>query len=318
MHGDQSGAPSAACSRRDLRTELARKIAWFVGSSERQITRVPGLLLVRRTAPTAPCAGTYEPSLIVVAQGSKRVDLGQTTFIYDTSRFLLTSVDLPVVSQVIEASAAEPCLALTLKLDMPVVRELLSRTTIPVRDASSDRPAMVTGAITAELLSACSRLLDVLATPQHIPILSDLITREITYRLLCGPEGGRLRAIATSGEQSHHAATAIAWLRDNYAQPVRVDDLAKIANMGVSTLHRHFRMLTNMSPLQYQKHLRLQAARGRMLIHGLDAAAAAVEVGYESMSQFNREYRRLFGRPPRRDIRTLRSADAPAMEMVRP
>jgi AraC-like DNA-binding protein len=173
---------------------------------------------------------------------------------------------------------------------------------------------MMTGEITVELLSACCRLLDLLASPQHIPFLSDLIQREIIYRILCGPEGARLRAIATLGDQSHRTAKAIAWIRDNYTKPVRVDDLAEIAGMGVSTLHHHFRVLTHMSPLQYQKHLRLKAARGRMLIDGVDATTAAFEVGYESVSQFNREYSRFFGQPPMRDIRTLRSPDAPPIE----
>src|SRR5579859_4148456 len=316
MNGKHSGALPAARSIQDLRAELAKKIAWFIGASERQITDVPGLLLVRRTAPSAPCSGTYTPSVIVVAQGSKRVDLGQTTFTYDKSRFLLTSIDLPIVSQVVEASDAKPLLALALKLEMPVVRELLSREEVNVRELSSDAPAMVTGEITAELLSSCCRLLDLLANPRDIPFLSGLIQREIIYRLLCGPEGTRLRAIATSGDQSHRTARAISWIRDNYAKPVRVDDLAQIAGMGVSTLHHHFRVLTHMSPLQYQKQLRLQAARGRMLIDGLDAASAAFAVGYESASQFNREYSRLFGQPPMRDIRTLRSPGASPLESV--
>lgn len=299
---------------RELRVELARKIAWFIGSSERQVTQVPGLLLARRTSPTAPCSGTYEPSLIVLAQGRKRVDLGQTTFIYDESRFLLTSVALPIVAQVVEASESKPCLALALKLEMPIVRELLTREEILARELPSDSHAMVTDEITPELLSACCRLLDLLQTPQHIPFLAGVIQREIIYRLLCGPEGGRLRAIATLGDQSNRTAKAIAWIRDNYAKPVRVDELAGIAGMGVSTLHHHFRVLTNMSPLQYQKQLRLQAARGRMLIDGIDATTAALEVGYESVSQFNREYSRFFGQPPMRDVRTLRAPDAPPME----
>jgi AraC-like DNA-binding protein len=244
--------------------------------------------------------------VIVVAQGSKRVDLGQTTFTYNQSRFLLTSIDLPIVSQIVEASEAKPLLALALKIEMPVVRELLSREEVHVRELSPDMPAMVTGEITAELLSACCRLVDLLASPRDIPFLSGLIQREIIYRLLCGPEGARLRAIATSGDQSHRAARAISWIRDNYAKPVRVDDLAEIAGMGVSTLHHHFRVLTHMSPLQYQKQLRLQAARGLMLVDGLDASTVAFEVGYESVSQFNREYSRFFGQPPIRDIKALR------------
>lgn len=316
MQLDHSGAAPTARSVRELRAELARKIAWFVGSSERQVTQVPGLLLARRTSPTAPCSGTYEPSLIVVAQGRKRVDLCKTTFIYDESQFLLTSVALPIVAQVVEASESKPCLAMALKLEMPTVRELLTREEILVHELPSDSRAMVTGEITPELLSACCRLVDLLGTPQHIPFLAGVIQREIIYRLLCGPEGGRLRAIATLGDQSNRTARAIAWIRDNYAKPVRVDELAGIAGMGVSTLHHHFRVLTNMSPLQYQKQLRLQAARGRMLIDGIDATTAAFEVGYESVSQFNREYSRLFGQPPMRDVRTLRAPDAPPMESI--
>jgi AraC-like DNA-binding protein len=141
-----------------------------------------------------------------------------------------------------------------------------------------------------------------------------LIQREIIYRILRSAEGARLRAIATLGEQSHRTAKAIAWIGAHYAKPLRVEDLAEIAGMGVSTLHHHFRVLTAMSPLQYQKQLRLQAARGRMLVDGLDAASAAFEVGYESASQFNREYSRFFGQPPMRDIRTLRSPSAPPLE----
>jgi AraC-like DNA-binding protein len=252
----------------------------------------------------------------VIAQGRKRVDLGRTTFIYGESRYLLTSVDLPIVSQIVEASKETPCLAMSLKLEMPVIRELLSREEIQMVEAPSDTPAMATGEATVEFLSACCRLIELLGAPQDIPFLSGLIQREIIYRILQGPEGGRLRAIATLGDQSHRTAKAIAWIKLNYAKPLRVQDLAKIAGMGESTLHSHFRALTAMSPLRYQKQLRLQAARGRMLVDGLDAASAAFEVGYESASQFNREYSRLFGQPPMRDIRTLRSPGAPPLESV--
>jgi AraC-like DNA-binding protein len=298
----------------ELRRELARKIALFVGSAENRATDIPGLTLHRRTATTAPCSMTYEPSVTVIAQGRKRVELGRTVFIYDASRFLLTSVDLPVVSRVIEASEEVPCLALSLKLEMAAVRELLSREEIRVPEAPSDSPGMATGETTVEFLTACCRLVDLLHAPQDIPFLSGLLQREIVYRILRSAEGARLRAIATQGEQSHRTARAIAWIRTNYAKPLRVEDLAEIAGMGVSTLHHHFRSLTAMSPLQYQKQLRLQTARSRMLMDGLDAASAAFEVGYESASQFNREYSRFFGQPPMRDIRTLRSPGAPPME----
>jgi AraC-like DNA-binding protein len=299
-----------------LRRELARRIALFIGSAENRATDVPGLTLHRRTAPTAPCPATYEPSVTVMAQGRKRVELGRNTFLYDASRFLLTSVDLPVVSRVIEASEEAPALAMSLKLEMPVVRELLSREEIQVAEAPSGRPAMATGETTVEFLSACCRLVDLLGTPHDIPFLSGLIQREIIYRILQSAEGTRLRAIATQGDQSHRTAKAIAWIKANYARPLRVEELARIAGMGLSTFHNHFRALTAMSPLRYQKQLRLQAARGRMLMDGLDAASAAFEVGYESASQFNREYSRFFGQPPMRDIRALRSPGAPLLEAV--
>jgi len=301
----------------ELRKELARKIAQFVGSGERRETEIPGLTLHRRTAPTAPCSMTYQPGVTVIAQGRKRVELGRTTFIYDPTRFLLTAVDLPVVSRVCEASPETPCLAMSIKLDMPMVRELAGELR-PHEDATEPygRPGMATGKTTMEFLDACRRLLDLLDAPRDIPFLSPLIQREIVYRILRSAEGARLRAIATLGEQSHRTAKAIEWIRTHYAKPLRVEQMAEIAGMGVSTLHHHFRELTAMSPLQYQKQLRLQAARGRMLMDGLDAASAAFEVGYESASQFNREYSRFFGQPPMRDIRMLRSPSGPRLESV--
>ena len=300
----------------ELLKELATKIAFFVGSQERLITSVPGLLLSRRTAPTAPASATYEPSLAVVAQGRKQANLAGTNFIFDQSRYLLTALDLPVICNVIEASEQVPYLSFVLKLEMPVIRELLTREEIQEPELPADKPAMALGKTTPELLDACCRLVDLLHTPQDIPFLSSLIQREIIYRILRGPEGARLRAIATLGDQSHRTAKAIAWVKANFAKPLRVEYLADIAGMGVSTLHHHFRALTAMSPLQYQKQLRLQAARERMLIDGLDAASAAFEVGYESATQFNREYSRLFGQPPMRDIRTLRSPTAPPLESL--
>jgi AraC-like DNA-binding protein len=308
-----SGTADPAAS---LQAELAARIAEFVGSAENRATEIPGLSLHRRTTATAPCSMTYHPSVTVMAQGRKRVDLGSTSFTYGPSQFLLTAIDLPVVSRIVEASERTPCLALSLEIAMPVVRELLSREEIHVTEEPSDSPAMSAGKASVEFLDACCRLLRLLEEPQDAPFLGGLIQREITYRLLRSDEGARLRSIATLGEQSHRTAKAIAWITANYAKPLRVEDLAEIAGMGISTLHHHFRMLTSMSPLQYQKQIRLQAARVRMLTGGLDAAAAAYEVGYESASQFNREYSRFFGQPPIRDIKSLRSPGALQLESV--
>jgi AraC-like DNA-binding protein len=306
----------AAERMEELKTELALKVARHVGSSEKLTTAIPRLTFHRRTAPTGGCPVTYEPSVIVIPQGRKQVQLGGETLIYDSGRYLLTSVDLPTVARVVEASEERPCLAINLKLDISIVREFLTQEEFHPNDGSSEGPAMSTGQVTAEFLGAWCRLIDLLSNPGDIPFLSGLIEREIMYRILRGPEGARLRAIATLGDQSHRTAKAIAWIKANYARPLRVEELAEVAGMAVSTLHHHFRAITAMSPLQYQKQIRLQAARARMLADDVDAASVAFEVGYESASQFNREYSRLFGQPPIRDIRTLRSPRTSALELT--
>jgi hypothetical protein len=248
-----------------LRAELARKIARFIGNEENRITEIPGVSLHQRTSPTPPCRTTYHPGVIVVAQGSKQANLGRTSFIYDESRFLLTAVDLPIVSWVVEATEEVPCLVLSLKLDLSMIREVLGREEIHIAEAPPQSPAMSLGETTPEFLNACCRLVDLLDRPEDIPFLSGLIQREIVYRILRGPEGARLRSIATLGDQSHRTAKAVAWITANYAKALHLEGLAQIAGMGVSTLHHHFRMLTSMSPLQYQKQLRLQSARSLML-----------------------------------------------------
>jgi transcriptional regulator GlxA family with amidase domain len=210
------------------------------------------------------------------------------------------------VSQVITASKEAPYLAFFLKLDMSILRDILNTEEVHVAEKSSGACGMAMGKTTVELVNSCSRMMDLLDTPRDISFFAKLIQREIIYRLLQGNQGARLRAIATLETKCHRTAKAVAWLRSNYEKPLRVEHLATIAGMSRSTLHHHFRALTAMSPLQFQKQLRLHAARQRMLTSELDAASAAFEVGYESPSQFNREYRRFFGRPPIRDIKALR------------
>ncbi len=182
-----------------------------------------------------------------------------------------------------------------LRLDMTTVREVIGHEDLPELQATIQSRGLAVGETTMGLLSACSRLINLLKTPEDIPFLGHLIQREIVYRILGTPQGERLRAIATTGDLSHRTARAIAWLRANYAKPLHIEELATVARMGVSTLHHQFRALTTMSPLQYQKQLRLQSARQRMLMDRVDATSAAYEVGYESVSQFNREYSRFFG-----------------------
>jgi len=295
-----------------MRAELALKIAVHMHGEGKETTLVPGLSLYRKSFPTECASAAYEPELIVFVQGEKRINAGGTTHLCDSSTFLLTAIDLPVVSQVTKASKEEPILAMVLKLEMPTVREILSQDEFQVPEAVAGARGMAVGESSVELLSACLRLLDLLDRPSDIQFLGNLIQREVTYRLLRGAQGKHLRAIATLGEQSNRTARAVAWLRENYVKPLRVEELASIAQMGVSTLHHHFRSLTEMSPLQYQKQLRLHTARVRMLTGGLDAASAAFEVGYESASQFSREYRRFFGQPPMRDIKARRGAQETA------
>jgi len=232
--------------------------------------------------------------------------LGGTEYLCDGSSFLLSSIDVPVQSQIVEASEEVPLLSMLLRLDMPMVGEVLSREDLPEPEAASQRHGLAVGETTAGLLGACIRLIEILDAPEDIPFLGPLVQREIIYRILRTPQGERLRAIATRGDLSHRTAKAITWLRANYTKPLRMEELAGVSRMGVSTLHHQFRALTAMSPLQYQKQLRLQAARQRMVTDGLDATSAAYEVGYESVSQFSREYSRLFGQPPMRDVKALR------------
>ena len=296
----------------DMRAAVAGKIAAHAPSVGENRTAVSGLSLYRRTAPSPCNRATYEPSLSVFVQGRKLINLGGTEYLCGPSSFLLSSIDVPVQSQILEASEKAPLLSMFLRLDMPMVRDVLSRDDLPEPEFSPQRRGLAMGEATAGLLAACARLIDLLDTPEDIPFLGHLIQREIIYRILRTPQGERLRAIATAGDLSYRTARAIAWLKANYTKPLRMEELAQVARMGVSTLHHQFRSLTAMSPLQYQKQLRLQAARQRMLMDGMDATTAAYEVGYESVSQFSREYSRFFGQPPMRDIRTLRDGKGAA------
>jgi AraC-like DNA-binding protein len=285
---------------------LGKSIARWTDKGGLLVTAISALSLARRDAPTEPTSYMYEPSICLIAQGAKRVLLGDDTYVLDVHHFLITSVDLPTVVQIIRASREKPYLGLILKLDRREISQLMVDSNLPPPRAQQSSRGMAIGEVTWPLFIAFQRLIDLLAEPQDIPILAPIIQREIIYRLLVGDQGARLRQIASAGSQSHQIAQAIDWLKSHYTLPLRIDDLAAQVHMSTSTFHHHFRALTAMSPLQYQKWLRLNEARRLMLTERLDAATAAFQVGYESPSQFSREYGRLFGAPPLRDITYLR------------
>ena len=288
--------------------DLALQIGKVMGKASQVATPIPGLTLYRNTVPTAPNPCSYEPSLLVIPQGQKRVDLGRESYVFGETTFLLTSIELPIVSRVCVASVERPYLAFVLKPDMGTVRDVLHSDEVSIPAPPTGTRGMVLGEVTSELLAPCCRLVQLLDTPQDVAFFGKLLQREIIYRLLQGPQGDRLRSVTTLVDQNHRTAKAVNWLRENYEKTLNVDDLASITGMSRSTLHHHFRSLTAMSPLQFQKQLRLHAARQKMLTEELDAASAAFEVGYESPSQFNREYKRFFGQPPIRDIQALRAS----------
>ena len=285
---------------------LGERIALLTEQGELHITAVPGLSLFRRHEPTEPLTGMYEPSVCLVAQGAKRVQLGDETYVYDPQHYLLTSVHLPTVVQIIEASQERPYLGLRLKFDLHEVSQLMADSNLPPPRSQESSRGMATGEVTAPLVSAFLRLIELLDNQQDIPILAPVIQREIIYRLLVGDQGTRLRQIAAAGSQSQQIARAIEWIKGNFSKPLRIDDLAEQARMSTSTFHHHFRAMTALSPVQYQKRLRLQEARRLMLTDRLDASTAGFRVGYESASQFSRDYGRHFGAPPLRDVTNLR------------
>ena len=269
-------------------------------------TPVPGLVLFRSEGRTLPVECMYQPRLCMIVQGSKQVTLGRRIFTYDTRQYLITTVDLPVTGCVTQASADVPYLSLSLDLDPAEIATLLLGTP-PVAADTRTPPGLAVSALTDELLCPMSRLLNLLDSPGDIPVLAPLIKHEILYRLLQGEQGRQLRQIALSDSHLSQISRVIAWIRQHYAQAFDVDALARRAGMSTPSFYRHFRAVTMMSPLQYRTRIRLYEARKRMMAGGDDAAGAGFAVGYDSPSQFSRDYRRLFGAPPARDAAMMRA-----------
>lgn len=300
-----------------LPISLAEKIARLTEGVNAVETPIPGLTLHRWESPTEPTSYMLAPSICLIGQGSKRVFLGEQEYVYDAHRFLITSVDLPLVAQILEASDGKPYLGLTLQLDLKVIARLMldnGSQSLPEKQ----RPGIAVSEVSPPLLDAFQRLLDLLLQPQDIDALSPLIQQEIFYRLLQGEQGPRLRQITTIGDHSYQIARAIDSLKKRFNQPVKMDELANKAGMSLSAFHTHFRAMTAMSPLQFQKKMRLNEARRLMLTGHFDAAKAAYEVGYESPSQFSREYSRQFGAPPKRDIKQLMQASGALSQNAAP
>jgi AraC-like DNA-binding protein len=292
-------------------TQLARLVtaverhAPVDGDYETDITR---LAFYRSSTQTEHSAVTYVPSLCVIVQGAKEIIVGGEQYRYDPAQSLLVSVDLPAASRIVQASPDQPCLALRIEIDSADVGELLAEGT-SVPPGTSERGLAVIP-VESQLLDAVTRLVNLLDTPQDIRALAPLILREITHRLLTGPQGFRLRQIAMAGAPAFRIARAIRWLKDHFADPLKVESLADQVGMSTSSFHLHFKNVTTMTPLQYQKRIRLQEARNLMIGERLDAADAAFRVGYESPSQFSREYRRMFGAPPRQNISAITADQA--------
>lgn len=290
--------------------ELAGFIAQYAEGDGVHATAIPRLFLIRSSRPTEPIHAIHEPAVCFVAQGRKQVMVGQSVYTYDRAQYLVVSVDVPVVGQILEASAKSPYLCLRLDLDPAAIGALMLETKAATPQGEDPGSALSLSPVTAELLDAVTRLLRLLACPRDIPILAPMAEREILYRLLLGEQTSRVRQIALGESKLQQINRAIAWIKRNFREPFSIEALAAEARMSASTLHQHFKVVTAMSPLQYQKQLRLQEARRLILSKSLDAAMAGYSVGYESPSQFSREYKRTFGAPPARDAARLRALPA--------
>ncbi len=271
-------------------------------------TRIEGLFLTRYSTTDVPRTSLFQAVFCVVAQGAKSILLNDERFIYDPNKYLLVSLDLPLVGQIEEASRAKPFLGLSLVLDFDEIASLMREADLPHESAPPLRPGLMIGSLDDDLLEAVTRLTSLLKTPEQIAILAPLVRREIFYRLLLSEQGGLLRRMAADSGKVQRVATGLAWLKRNLARPIRMEELAREMRMSPSAMHSWFRAVTSMSPLQYQKQLRLQEARRILLSDTTDAATVSRRVGYESASQFSREYRRFFGAPPMQDVQRLRAA----------
>ena len=287
------------------REELVERIAQAI-PEDGTIQPLPGLHLGRLSTPSKRLHSVFDPAFCVIAQGSKVIFVGDDRYQYDPFNYLLTTLELPRVSQVLEASSKRPYLSLRLELSPVLVGSVMVETGQPMSPSRTDARAIDVSPLDADLLDAVVRLVRLVDSPAEARILMPLITREIIYRLLMSDQGNRLCHLTVSKEHAPNIVKAVERLRQDFDQPVRIEDLAQELGMSISSFHHHFKSVTALTPLQFQKRLRLQEARRLMLGENLDATSVAYRVGYNNASHFNREYKSLFGEPPMRDVQRLR------------
>lgn len=288
-------------SREELVGRMMRAVP-----EDKVIEVFPGLFLARSSRLTERLHSVFKPAFCVIAQGSKQVLLGDEVFRYDSGHYLISSVDLPIVSNIVEASEEKPYLSFRLNLDSSIVASVMMESGIEIKKGSASVKAMDVSSIDADLLDAALKLARLLDTPDEIKFLAPLVIREIIYRLLRGEQGARLSHLLTSEGDTRRISKAVRQLRENIDQPLEIENIARELGMSVSGFHHHFKSVTAMSPLQFQKQIRLQEARRLMLGEALDVASAGFRVGYDDPSYFSRDYKKLFGAPPQRDIARLR------------
>lgn len=286
--------------------ELAKLIDNYSGDDGVHPTAIPSLYLIRESIVTEPITRVNETSFCIVVQGKKEVLLAEERFRYGPGHYIVASVDLPVTGQVIKASSDTPYLALKLEFTPNQILEVLSDSDIRVGQKKNANRAMFVSKVEPSLLDAVIRLARLLENPKHIPVLAPLFTKEILYWILQGPHGESLEQMAIKGSNGNRISDVIEHIINNYDRSFKIEELAEVANMSVASLHRHFKEVTAMSPIQFQKQLRLQEARRILLVDSTDIADVAFRVGYESQSQFSREYSRMFGYPPREDSNRMR------------
>jgi AraC-like DNA-binding protein len=288
------------------REELVERMARAI-PEDGSLEPFPGFFLGRSSKPMESVHSLYQPAFCFVVQGGKRVLLGEEVFWYDPGHYLIFTVDLPVVFQVEEASKERPYFGCRLNLDPSLVASIMMESGIEIKKGDASVKAINVSSVDADLLDAVVRLIRLLDTPDERKVLAPLIIREIVYRLLAGGQGARLSHLLAAGGDTHRISKAIGHLREHFDEQLKIENIARELGMSVSGFHHHFKSVTAMSPLQFQKQIRLQEARRLMLGEDLDAASAGFRVGYEDPSYFSREYKRLFGAPPQRDIAQLRS-----------